>query len=521
MDVLVQIQPQATRHPPHHAGDPGQARFNSFGPLHLGRPARPRADGKTGSSAMLALKAVLIAGVSLMAAACAVGPNYATPATPPAVFQNAAADTFTAVTPEADWWKAFGDPVLDQLVIKALGDNLDIRIAVARVDEARALFRDARLDQLPRVTASGGYQKSDQQQPGFSGERVEVDSYRGGFDAGWEIDLFGRVRRGVEAARAESGAAKADLRDAQVTIAAEVARNYLELRGAQARLAVAQRNLGTQRETVRLTRVRFDAGAGSPIDVASAQARLNATEAVIPALITAEKIYNHRLAVLTGQRPGALDALLAPRETEIRPLITALPIGDASELLRRRPDVQAAERRLAAQTAKVGVATADLFPRVRVTGFVGFLSGSASGFGNSDSQAWSVAPSVSWPALDLGGAHARLKAAEARGDASLAAYDQTVLRALEDLENALVSYRQQQAQLRSLADQSAASRRAAELARIQYKEGGIDFLVLLDAERTLLAAEDALSVAETGVNTDVVAIYKALGGGWTEGKATT
>jgi multidrug efflux system outer membrane protein len=195
--------------------------------------------------------------------------------------------------------------------------------------------------------------------------------------------------------------------------------------------------------------------------------------------------------------------------------MAALPIGDAADLLRRRPDVQAAERRLAAQTAKVGVATADLFPRVRVTGFIGFLSGSASGFGNSASQAWSVAPSVSWPALDLGGAHQRLKAQEARSDAALANYDQTVLAALEDLENALVGYRQQQAQLVSLSNQAAASRRAAELARIQYKEGGIDFLVLLDAERTLLAAEDSLTVAETGVNTNVVAIYKALGGGWT------
>ncbi|PXA84936.1 RND transporter, partial [Caulobacter sp. D4A] len=167
-----------------------------------------------------------------------------------------------------------------------------------------------------------------------------------------------------------------------------------------------------------------------------------------------------------------------------------------------------------AQTAKVGVATADLFPRVRVTGFVGFLTGTASGFGDSASQAWSVAPSVSWPALDLGGAHARLKAAQARNDAALAAYDKAVLTAIEDLETALVSYRQRQARLASLADQAAASRRAAELARIQYKEGGIDFLVLLDAERTLLSAEDALTVAETGVNTDVVAIYKALGGGW-------
>jgi multidrug efflux system outer membrane protein len=465
---------------------------------------------------MTALKLTLAIGASaLLLAACAVGPDYKTPVTAPVVLQNAPAASFSTANPEAEWWKAFGDPVLDGLVTQALAGNFDIKVAVARVDEARALFKDARLDQLPRVTASGGYQKSDQQQPGSGGERVESETYTGGFDAGWEIDLFGRVRRGVESARAEAGAARADLRDAQVTIAAEVARNYLELRGAQARLAVANRNLETQRETLRLTKVRYDAGAGNPIDVASAQARLNATEAVIPALITAEKRANYRLCVLTGQRPGTLDAALVVQNAEVTPLITALPIGDAADLLRRRPDVQAAERRLAAQTAKVGVATADLFPRVRVTGFIGFLSGSASGFGNSASQAWSVAPSVSWPALDLGGAHQRLKAAQARNDASLAVYDQTVLAALEDLENALVGYRQQQAQLVSLTNQAAASRRAAELARIQYKEGGIDFLVLLDAERTLLAAEDSMTVAETGVNTNVVAIYKALGGGWT------
>lgn len=463
---------------------------------------------------MTALKLTLVAGISLTAAACAVGPNYKAPATPPAAFQNADPAVFTAANPEAEWWKAFGDPVLDQLVGQAFSANLDLKIAVARVAEARALFSEQKLDLLPHVTADGTYVKSNQQQPGTNGQRVESQTYQAGFDAGWEIDLFGRVRRGVEAAGAEAGAAQAELRDAQVTVAAEVARNYLELRGAQARLKVANRNLETQRETVRLTKVRFDAGAGSPIDVASAQARLNATEAAIPVLITAEKRANYRLAVLTGQRPGALDALLVSRETDVRPLITALPIGEAGELLRRRPDVQAAERRLAAQTAQVGVATADLFPRVSVTGFVGFLSGTSAGFGAGASKAWSVAPSVSWPALDLGSAHARLRAARARDDAALANYDQTVLRALEDLENALVSYRQQQSQLVSLTNQAAASRRAAELARIQYKEGGIDFLVLLDAERTLLAAEDSLSVAETGVNTDVVAIYKALGGGW-------
>ena len=478
-------------------------------------PSPIEGEGSLSRSLMTRLKLTLTIGASaLLLSACAVGPDYKTPVTAPMILQNAPAGAFSTANPDAPWWKAFNDPGLDGLIAQGLSGNLDIRIAVARVDEARALFKDARLDQIPRVTASGAYVKSDQQQPGSGGQRVESETYQGGFDAGWEIDLFGRVRRGVESARAESGAAQADLRDAQVTIAAEVARNYLELRGAQARLAVANRNLETQRETVRLTKVRSDAGAGSPIDVASAQARLNATEAVIPALITAEKRANYRLCVLVGKRPGELDAALVATNTEVTPLIAALPIGEASDLLRRRPDVQAAERRLAAQTAKVGVATADLFPRVRVTGFIGFLSGTSSGFGNAASQAWSVAPSVSWPALDLGGAHQRLKAAEARNDASLAAYDQTVLRALEDLETALVAYRQQQAQLVSLTNQAAASRRAAELARIQYKEGGIDFLVLLDAERTLLAAEDSMTVAETGVNTNVVAIYKALGGGW-------
>jgi multidrug efflux system outer membrane protein len=193
---------------------------------------------------------------------------------------------------------------------------------------------------------------------------------------------------------------------------------------------------------------------------------------------------------------------------------TPLPIGDASTFLRRRPDVQAAERRLAAETARVGVATADLFPRVRVTGFVGLLSGDVSSLFKGGSEAWSVAPSVTWPGLDLGGARARLRAQQARGDQSLAAYDQTVLRAIEELENALVSYRQRQLQLASLARQVEASRSAADLARIRYREGSIDFLVLLDAERTRLGAEDALTVARTAAETDIVALYKVLGGGW-------
>lgn len=451
---------------------------------------------------------------ALSLAACAVGPDYKTPDTAPAVFHNADPAAFTAANPEAQWWKQFDDPVLDGLITRALGANLDLRIAVARVAEARALFADQRLDLAPRVGVSGGSVQSKQQQPGTGDARVESETYQLGFDAAWEIDLFGRVRRGVQAAGAEADAAKADLRDAQVTVAAEVARNYFELRGAQARLDVARRNLETQRDTVRITRARFDVGASDPIDIQSAQARLSATESTIPALITRERQAAYRLSVLVGERPGALDELLAPRSVRTAPFAKALPIGNASELLRRRPDVQAAERRLAAQIARVGVATADLFPRVRITGFLGFLGGDLSSLGEGATNAWSIAPAVTWPGLDMVGARQRLKAQEARGDASLALYDKTVLTALEDVENALVSYRERQAQLRSLSDQASASRRAAQLARVRYQEGGLDFLVLLDAERTLLAAEDAVSVAETGVNTDVAAVYKALGGGW-------
>lgn len=469
----------------------------------------------------MSLKQLLVlAASSLTLAACAVGPTYHAPVTAPASFHNADPAAFVTARPEEDWWKQFNDPVLDELETRALGANLDLRVALDRVKEARALFEDQSLDRLPRVTTAGAYSDAKGQIPGSTDQRVEVQSYQLGFDAAWELDLFGRVSRGIEAARADAEASEADLRDAQVTLAAEVARTYFELRGAQDRLALAQRNLQTQRDTLRITKARFDVGQGDPVDVASASARLSAVEATIPPLSAAEKRAGYRLAVLAGQRPGELDVDLAAKDQAPAPFAQALPIGDASALLRRRPDVQAAERRLAAETARTGVATADLFPRVSITGFLGFLSGDLSALGTGGSKAWAISPTVTWPGLDLGGAHARLKAQEARADASLAVYDKTVLGVLEEVENAFVAYSQQQAQLKSLVDQAAASRRAAQLARIRYKEGTIDFLVLLDAERTLIEADDSVSVAETAVNTDVAAIYKALGGGWSAATAT-
>jgi multidrug efflux system outer membrane protein len=412
---------------------------------------------------------------------------------------------------EARWWGQFGDPVLDGLVARALTGDFDLKIAAARVAEARALLGAAKRTRWPDVSAEIAHGESDGQQPGFSDERVDVKSNDVGFATLWELDLFGRVRRGVEAARAEAGAAEARLRDAQVLVAAEVVRNYLELRGTQKRLAVARTNLGYQRETLDLTRTRYDLGRGTPLDIASAQARFSATESEIPPLEAAEAAAANRLAVLLGLRPGALTSELAPRE--IAPHLTTLAVGAPEDLLKRRPDVRAAERELAAATARIGVAKADLFPRLTLSGFIGFIAGDAGDLGESQTRAWSLTPALTWGGFGSGG-RARVAATEARTEAALATYESTVLGALEETENAFAAYAAQRRRLAALMQQVTASREAAQLARVRYREGAVDFLRLLDAERTLLEAEDALAGGETALNTSVVLIYKALGGGW-------
>jgi multidrug efflux system outer membrane protein len=459
-------------------------------------------------------KKMLVALAALLLSACAVGPDYKAPDTAPAVVANTQSPQFVAQNPEAAWWRQFEDTGLDSLVQRALNANLDLRIAVDRVRAARAVFVENAYDFGPHAPLQAAYSHSKEQQPGFGSARVDAESYSLGFDATWEIDLFGHVRRSVEAARADLGAQQAGLRDAQVTVAAEVARNYFVLRGTQKRLDVARRNLASEDQTQQLTEVRYQAGRVTELDVQRSKARLKATEATIPPLEAAEKQAAYRLAVLLGQRPGTLDAELQP--AEVPTYAKALPIGDTAELLRRRPDVRAAERQLAASSARVGVATADLFPRVNVTGFVGFLSGDVGRLFNasagSDARAWSVTPSVSWAAFDFGTVQARLRAARAQNDEAAAAYEKAVLGALEDTENSFVAYSRQQTQLKSLSEQADASRRAADLAQIQYREGVADFLTLLDAQRTQLEAEDAVAQAQTAVNVDVVAIYKALGG---------
>lgn len=457
------------------------------------------------------MKFAVISPIALLLAACAVGPDYRMPETAPAEFVSAEAAGVSEQPFEVEWWGQFGDPVLDDLVTRALTDDLDLRIAAARVEEARALLGTARRSRWPDVGAELARSESHAQEPALGSRRLDVESADVGFSTIWELDLFGRIRRSVEAADANAGAAEARLRDAQVLVAAEVARAYLELRGAQKRLDVARSNLANQGETLALTKVRLELGRGSQLDVSSAEARLNATQAAIPPLAAAGTVAANRIAVLLGLRPGALTEELAPRE--IPPHLTTLEVGAPEELLRRRPDIRAAERDLAAATARIGLAKAELFPRLSLTGFIGFIAGNASELGESETRAWSFSPALTWGGFGSG-ARARVAAAEARGDAARAIYERTVLRALEETENAFVLYGHQRERLAAVVSQAAASREAAELAREQYREGAVDFLRLLDAERSVLEAENAVAAVETDLNTAVVLIYKALGGGW-------
>jgi multidrug efflux system outer membrane protein len=454
---------------------------------------------------------LLLVVLAVVAAGCATrASRYTAPAPARAGMPTLDPALFDGAAYDPRWWTEFEDPALDALEAAALEVNHDIRIAVARLAQARAVFDDTQLDRYPTVTAGASVDRREQAQPGFSDEPIAMTTYRAGFDAFWELDFFGRVRSAVSAASADAQAFEATLDDVRVLVAAEVARAYFELRGLQHRLAVAERSLENQRQTLRLTEVRRDAGFGETFDVASASAQVAAIEASLPPLRAAIAVREHRLAVLTAARPGALAVDVSPRPYP--PLAKALPVGDPTALLQQRPDVRAAERRLAAATAREGVAYADLFPRVTLSGFLGLVAGRGNLFGTSDSRAWAVSPALQWAAFDLGSARARLRGAEAGTREALALYQQTVLTALEEASNALVSYREQQQRLLKLHDQARESARAADIARVRYREGVTDFLNLLDAERTELAAQDAVAAAEADVFTGAVAVYKSLGG---------
>jgi outer membrane protein, multidrug efflux system len=451
--------------------------------------------------------------LALWLAGCAsVGPNYKKPVEQPVTLQGIDAAREVGTDFQAAWWEQFNDATLNSLIQRAAKNSPDLKIAMAHLAESRALLGSAKSEQLPDIEGIANYSRTLAQQPGFTTQRVAVNQYQAGFDASWEVDIFGGVRRSVEAARADLGASSASLQDAQVSLFAEVARNYFDLRGTQLRLDVAHRNIDNLRETLRLTQARSDVGTGTEQDVASAAARVSSVEAQLPVLETQARADEFRLAVLLGERPGELDVDISA--STFHPIDVALPIGNAGDVLQRRPDIRIAERELAAANARIGVAKADYFPHVTLGGFLGFLAGQSNDFGGAGSRAWSLAPSISWPGLNIERVRSNVKANEARTDAARANYQRTVLQALEEVDNGLVAYNLQRERVEKLIEQERQSRRAADLARIRYTEGAADFLQLLDAQRTQLAAEDELAAAEASINTRAVALYKALGGGW-------
>jgi outer membrane protein, multidrug efflux system len=461
------------------------------------------------------LRATMVA--CAMLCGCAVGPDYHQPATAvDSRFANAGEPGFTDGDPVQQYWLGFADPLLPGLVDDALAHNKDLAAAAANLQAARAARRLAGFDLYPTVTLAAGYSKnldSQQQLPGIDMHDRMFDTAQAGFDGLWELDLFGRVRRNVEAARGDLGASVATLRDARVSIIAEVSRDYFILRGLQDQLALTVRNADNQLSTLKLTHTRLEAGRGNELDTARAEAQWQTTLASIPSLQASIATTMYRLSVLTGRQPNALtERLAAPAAIPELPAMNS--IGSPEQLLRRRPDVRVAERQLAAATARVGVATGDLFPKVTFVGDVGYAGPTIGGLGDSPTRLYSFGPSISWAAFDLGRVRARIGSAKALTDAALAAYEGAVLGALEDTEGSLITYGRAQSHRESLRIAAAASDKAADLARKRFEGGLIDFLEVLDAERTALSAELLLSQSRTDAATSLIAVYKALGAGW-------
>ena len=424
--------------------------------------------------------------------------------------------TDAAAPAGTEWWRGFHDSTLDGLVAQSLRSNQDLRVALAHIQETRALYGVAVLSAFPIITANGGYTRalaSEAVQPGMSHDQRTSSLYNAGFDATWELDFFGRVRAGITAADAEIALTEANLHDVQITLAAEVARNYFDLRGNQRRLAIARQNAENQRETLAMTDAKLQAGSATEFDVTRARTQLNNTLAIIPPLEAAIQRTIHRLGVLTGQPPTALTATLAPPAPQpATPELVA--IGDPAALLRRRPDIRAAEAALAATNALVDMSVADLFPKVTFNGTLGVQAGQFPDLGRGGATTYAFGPHLSWAALDLERVRERVRAANAHADAELARYEKTVLTALEETENALVDFDRERIRCHYLAIAAHNAETSVVLARQRYEGGISDFLTVLDAERSQLVIQEELATSETRTDTNLVALYKALGGGW-------
>lgn len=470
----------------------------------------------------IAAQTISGAGMAILLAGCAVGPNYKTPqVSMPAAYDETIATAANQPAEDlAHWWRLFHDPQLDALINQAAGANHDVRLAEARVREARAQAGVARSALFPTLEATGDYsrQRVSKNTPNgllahAAGQSLEQNLYDSGFDMSWELDIFGGNRRGLEAARADLGATVESSHDVLITVLADVGLNYLDLRGSQKQLAVARDNLRLQEQTLALTRDQFQAGLASELDTARAEAQAAETRSQIPLLEQDIQRSIHRLGILIGKAPQELESQLIDA-APIPPATPAIPIGLPSDLLRRRPDIRQAERETAASTARIGVATADLFPKFSLTGAAGLQSVDTGDFFTAGSRFWSVGPSMRWPIFTAGRIRQNIKVQNARQEQSLVRYEQVVLNSLEEVENALVACVKEQEHHGALAQSETANRRAVDLADQRYRSGLVDFLNVLETQRTLLVVQDELARSERTMDQNLVRLYKALGGGW-------
>lgn len=443
----------------------------------------------------------------------AVGPDYEKPAWKEPILSDIKSAEGAAMTPAeiTDWWQVFNDPVLTNLVERALGNNLTLAGSLAQIREARARLGVSRAGLLPEVDARGSYERF--RSSGNMGFFRDGDHYQAGFDARWELDLFGRRRRSIEAAQAAFDASAATFEHLWVVVAAETAQSYLQYQEVQRRIEVAESNLLLQSDTLEILTSRAQAGIGDELAVEQARYNLERTRATLPGLHSASEQALNALAVLTGVMPGELGVVVAPDSRMLTAPIRTLA-GIPAAALRHRPDIRAAERALAARCAEIGVAEADLYPTFALGGSIGLESLEADDFFKSESRFFSLGPSVSWPIFRGGSIRAQIEIRKALHEQAFINYEATVLDAVAELRNFLIAYAYEYERLDSLGKAAAAARNAVVISQDKYKQGLADFNSVLDAQRSLLTFEELVVISQGLTTRNLIGIYKALGGGW-------
>ncbi|MEZ5523608.1 MAG: efflux transporter outer membrane subunit [Pseudomonadales bacterium] len=456
----------------------------------------------------------------LLGGCAAVGPDYQEPSPPPLApdqpftsvsMQSIASQQFyLQQAPVQAWWLQLRDPTLTRLIEQALVANTDLRVAMANLNAARALLKESRTGLQPSLDLEAGAERS--RPSAVSGQPTETRTISSAsLGLAWELDVFGRVRRSIEAAQRDFERNQALQDDVKRIVIADVASAYFDLRGAQERRKVVERNINNQRETLELTQTLAREGIASHLDTTRARAQLTATQALLPITVSAENAALNRLARLTGRVPGPLDVNLQ-RRTVFPALPTFTAVGDPASLIRRRPDIREAERALAGLTAQVGVATADLFPTVRFAASYGVAAASRADLDNHSASNYSLGPGIVWNLFNRSAIRARIAQAEANAEAQLARYDGVVLAALEEVNTALMRHAQERLRYQTLQESVVASRESVELVKLRYNAGAESFLDVLDAERTLLDAERELTASKIDFAQQTINLYRALGG---------